>query len=106
MSISAQSMIDAHTESGIVYARWRQIVNKVYEALKKQRDNPLQGVTSVRVRITQELSGDFKGRVDQVMVRLNQELKYEGYSVEYEYGNVSPFEEIANIPTHIVVSWG
>lgn len=105
MSISAQSMIDAHTESGIVYARWRQIVNKVYEALKKQRDNPFQGVTSVRVRITQELSGDFKEHVDQVMIRLNQELKFEGYSVEYEYDEVSPFGDDPAIPAHIVVSW-
>lgn len=106
MSISAQSMIDAHTENGIIYARWREEMTHIYEVLKHERENPFEGATSVRVRLSLQLMRDSAERIQRVMVRLEQELEAEGYSTEYEYGNVSPFEEIANIPTHIVVSWG
>lgn len=107
MAISARTMQEAHTESGIVYARYKQTINKIYEVLKNELDNPFEGITSVRVRLGSALMYSTEDQANKVLLCVREELIYEGYSVEFEYESQNPFSSANSTisATHIVVSW-
>lgn len=107
MAISALTMQHAHTESGIIYARYKQTINKIYEVLRNERDNPFEGITSVRVRLEPALMHSTEDQANKVLSCVSQELIHEGYSVEFEYESKNPFSSADSTisATHIVVSW-